>query len=71
MRDFVSQVRHRTMTDLRRYGPVTVDSLRARFGERIGVPLPDEATVNVLPLDRRLHLQVTPYYVLTDFGTWI
>ena len=70
MRDFVGQVRHRTMTDLRRYGPVTVDSLRARFGERIGVP-PDEVTVDVLPLDRRLHLQVTPYYVLTDLGTWI
>ena len=70
MRDFVGQVRHRTMTDLRRYGPVTVDSLRARFGERIGVP-PDEVTVDVLPLDRRLHMQITPSYVLTDLGTWI
>jgi hypothetical protein len=29
MRDFVGRVRDRTMTDLRRYGPVTVESLRA------------------------------------------
>ena len=71
MRDFVRQARHRTMADLRRYGPVTVESLRTRFEERIGVVAPDDVTVDVLPLDRRLHMQVTPQYVLTDLGTWI
>ena len=60
MRDFVGQARKRTMTELRRHGPVTVGSLRSRFGERMGVSAPDEFVLHVLPLDRRLQMQVAP-----------